>query len=318
MKKVSIIIFLCVLSTLSSQIANDQHLKEIYDNARAEENDFIGSYELLANEHTDSYYGQLALLELAKINILKRNYEEAVEYLKKIHLAEIRIKQYWLAKAYLKSHKYQLSIISAQIFIAESNDFDKIEIAYFIIAEGYIEQKMFQRAYNTLETLRTSKYIKNNIPLLHFKMGYCKEFLGKYEDALIHYKNLRQNYPYHKYSYIAEDRIYNMRSGNKIDMDVTKINFYRSIEPEEESKAATGRDLKIYVQIGAFGSKENAEKLGKKIARLKYKYIIFPKIKNNNKLYVVAVGPFKKGEKLKNAIKKLEENDFKTYVIKRY
>ncbi len=318
MKKVFIIIFLCVLSTLFSQTINDQHLKEIYENARAKENNFIRSYELLANEHTDSYYGQLALLELGKINILKRNYKEAVENLKKIHLAEINTKQYWLAKAYLKSCKYQLSIISAQIFIAESTNFDKIELAYFIIAEGYIEQKMFKRAYNTLETLRTSKYIKNNIPLLHFKMGCCKEFLEKYEDALIHYKNLRQNYPYHKYSYIAEDRIYNMKSGKKIDIDRTKINFYRSIEPEEESKAATGRDLKIYVQIGAFGSKENAEKLGKKIARLKYKYIIFPKIKNNNQLYVVAVGPFEEGEDLKKAIKKLEDNDFTTYVIKRY
>ncbi len=275
-------------------------------------------YEKVYEEDQDSLFGQLSLLELAKYSFFKRDYENAVSFLKKIYNQKISDKQYWLAKSYLKLGKYQLSIISSQVFIAESEDNVEIENAYFLIAEAYLQQKMYKRAFNTLESLRTSKYINNNIPLLHYKMGICKEQQGKFEQALMFYKKLKQDFPYHQYCYLAEDRIYNLKKDDKLEIDLTEINTFRKEEPIEESKVATGEDLKIYLQVGAFGSEDRAEKLGKKIKVIGYEYIVFSKIRNNSKLYIVAAGPFDENDNLKKAIQKLKKNDIDSYVIKRY
>ena len=275
-------------------------------------------YERAYEEDHDSLYGQKSLLELAKLNFFKRDYKNAISLLKKIYHKDILDKQYWLAKSYLKLEKYQLSIISSQIFIAESEDNVEIENAYFLIAEAYLQQKMYKRAFNTLESLRTSKYINNNIPLLHYKMGICKEQQGKFEQALMFYKKLKQDFPYHQCCYLAEDRIYNLKKNDKLEIDLTEINTFRKEESVEETKAATGEDLKIYLQVGAFGSEDRAEKLGKKVKIIGYKYVVFSKIKNSSKLYIVAAGPFDEKDNLKKVMQKLKKNDIDSYVIKRY
>lgn len=76
--------------------------------------------------------------------------------------------------------------------------------------------------------------------------------------------------------------------------------------------------MKIYLQVGAFGSEDSAQKLGKKVKVIGYKYIVFSKIKNNSKLFVVAAGPFNENDDLKKAMQKLKKNDINSYVIKRY
>jgi len=278
----------------------------------------LDQYQKIYDEGQDTIYGQLSLMKLAQYNFFKRDYKKSLSYIKKIHHPKIEDKQYWLAKAYLKLGKLQQSIISSQIFIAESDDVDKIENAYFLIAEAYLQQKYYKKAFNTLESLRTSKYINNHIPLLHYEMGFCKEAQGKYEQALIFYKKLKQDFPYHQYCYLAEDRIFNLTKEKKIAIDFSEINNFRKDEPVKESKAATGEDLKIFLQVGAFSSEDSAKKIGKKIKVVGYDHIIFSKIKNGNKLFVVAAGPFDEDDDLKIAMQKLKKNDINSYVIKRY
>ncbi len=275
-------------------------------------------FEELASKHKDNRFGQLSMEELAKIHILDRDYDKAISYLKKIHLKEIEDKQYWLARAYLKIGKYQEAIVSAQIYIASSENVENIETSYFIIAEAYLQQKKFQKALSTLESLRTSRYINNQIPLLHFKRGNCYELMEKYEDAILCYRKLKMDFPYHQLSYLAENYIYNLKNNKAINIDLSKLNSHRMEEPKVETKAATGEDLKIYLQVGAFSSKENAEKLGKKVKKIGYNYKVFPKIKNSKQLYIVAAGCFENDKKLKKAMQKLEKNGMKSFLIKRY
>ena len=314
------IFMICLLTIFVASSFGKLTQEDQFNKAKAEKDVKVmkALYEKAYEEDHDSFFGQKSLLELAKYNFFKRDYDNALSLLKKIHHQKISNKQYWLAKSYLKLEKYQLSIISSQIFIAELDDNVKIENAYFLIAEAYLQQKMYKRAFNTLESLRISKYINNNIPLLHYKMGICKEQQGKFEQALMFYKKLKQDFPYHQYCYLAEDRIYNLKKDDKLEIDLTEINTFRKEEPMEESKAATGEDLKIYLQVGAFGSEDRAEKLGKKVKVIGYKYIVFSKIKNNSKLYIVAAGPFDENDNLKKAMQKLKKNDIDSYVIKRY
>ncbi|MDP8267505.1 MAG: SPOR domain-containing protein [Candidatus Tenebribacter davisii] len=314
-------ILICLISTLLIASIFCLPLQEdLYKKAKSETDVskikplFENVYELDHN----LLFGQLALIELAKLSFFERNYQDAVSYLKKIHHQKITDKQYWLAKSYLKLGKYQLSIVSNQILIAESEDDRKIENAFFFIAEAYMKQEMYKRAFNTLESLRTSQYIKNNIPLLHYRMGIFKEKQGKFEQALMFYKKLKQDFPYHQYCYLADDRIYNLKKNDKLDIDFKEINTFRREEPIQETKAATGKDLKIYLQVGAFKTEGSAEKLGKKIKVIGFEYIVFSKIKNNSKLYIIAAGPFDEKDDLKKTMQKLKKNDINSYVIKRY
>jgi tetratricopeptide (TPR) repeat protein len=312
------LIFLLFLIPIILKAGTDLEKKYLQAKNSINKNEYQTIFEDLANKHKDSHFGQLSMEELAKIHILNRDYDKAISYLKKIHLKEIEDKQYWLARTYLKVGKYKEAIVSSQIYIASSENAENIETSYFIIADAYIQQRKFQKALSTLESLRTSKYINNQIPLLHFKRGNCFELMEKYEDAILCYRKLKMDFPYHQFSYLAEDYIYNLKNNKAINIDLSKLNSHRLEEPKVETKAATGEDLKIYLQVGAFSSKENAENLGKKVKKIGYNYKVFPKIKNSKQLYIVAAGSFDNDKKLKKAMQKLEKNGMKSFLIKRY
>jgi tetratricopeptide (TPR) repeat protein len=312
-----VVIFLSLCFVLESA---DPELERKYKQAKdtLEQKDFIPQFEELYSQHKDSYFGQLALLETAKSHFLNRSYTSAISCLEKIYMPEIEEKQFWLSKAYLSDDKFQLAIISAQLYISDTKNLDNAEIAYFIVAESYLQQKKYKQAFDTLESLRVSKYIKNNIPFLYYKMGNCSELMGKYLDALVYYKKLKQEFPYNQYSYQAEERIYKLKNDDVIDIDLADFNTHRNEEPKVESKAATGQDLKIYLQVGAFGSKDNANNMSKRVKTVGYPCTIFPKEKNTNNLYIVAAGPFENEAELKKVLKVLDHNGIKSFMIKRY
>ena len=249
---------------------------------------------------------------MAKIDILKRDYKTALKNLKSISDGKITEKEFWMANAFLKSEEYNKAIIAAQNFIYETEDTDKTENAFLIIAESYLEQKIYSRALSTLETLRTSKYISNHIPLVHYKIGFCNEMMGNYEEALRSYKKLKVDFPYHQYTYAAEDRMLKITGNNSINQN--EILPYKK-PPEKETKKAKG-EYDVYLQIGAFGNSANAENLGKRVMALGFNFSIIPKNKNGKKLFIVAVGPFE-GEQFKSAIIKLKENGLESFVLKR-
>ena len=248
---------------------------------------------------------QLALFELGKLKFLERDYQAAQDYFKRIYGEDITDKEYWLAKTYLKLEDPTRAIISAQNFICDSDDPTKIESAYFLIAESYLLSHQYKRALNTLETLRNSEYIQNFIPLLFYKLGYCHELLDHTEDAILSYKKLKSDYPYHELSFQAEERLLSMRS-----------------KPTQNSPqpilttAVANHDAQTYLQAGAFGSPKNAHSLGSKITNLGMKYIVFDKMSNGRKLYCVAAGPFENATKLNTALTKLKDNQINTYIIK--
>ncbi len=309
-----------MLVLLSSTIIlfADKNPQQLFENALSHIDQSVvkRSFEMIVAKYPDDYYGQKSLLELAKISLLKRDYEIAKNHLKKIYHPEITEKKNWLAKVYLQNDENDNAIISAQNYIFSSKDSEKIEVAYFIIAEAYIKQELYARALKNLENLRTSDHIKDNIPLLHYKIGYCYEKSGKFDSAVFSYKKLKRDFPYHHYCYLAEDRIFHLKREKKIDEINEDEVEHRNIEsPKKETKISKG-EYGTYLQIGAFGGKSNAEKYGRKIAKLGFEFIVFPKKSNGKNLFAVAVGPFTSDE-LKKAMSKLDKNEIKYFVVKR-
>ncbi len=311
MKKYLFILFLAISFTLL--FPEEVDLENLYKNAKAkiEQNDFKQAFQDIFIKYPDTYYGQLSLLELAKIELLKRNYEQAIIYLKKIYNPDVETKQYWLAKCYLKSENYDSAIISAQNYIFDSENKEKIETAYFIIIEAYIQQNMFKRALNTLEFLRNSEFINNNIPLLHFKIGYCNEKIKKYEEALKSYQKLKIDFPYHHYSYLAEDRIFNLTRNEKFKIAPSNIQPNNKIDQEKK--------LRKFLQVGAFSTRKNAQKHASDIKNiLNHSYIVFEKVINGKNLFIVAFGPYENDKNLNKAKQTLGKKGINSFLIQKY
>ncbi|MBN1948786.1 MAG: SPOR domain-containing protein [Candidatus Cloacimonetes bacterium] len=269
---------------------------------------------LLINRYPDSYFTQLAWLELGKMELLARNYSAAESNLLMISDSHITDKQYWLAKSYFNQENYQAAIVSSQNYIFLSQDKDKIESSYFLIIESYIQQKMFVRALNNLEYLRNSEYIRNQIPLLHYKAGYCHEMLNNIQQAFNTYRKLMLEFPYHEYSYLAEDRIYELMKNNALDPLSTELPL-----PVSDDNKTEPAERKIYLQVGAFSNRENADKQGVTVKKiLQNNYIIFSKQANGKTLFVVAMGPYTDKLKLEKDKLILENNNINSFEIQRY
>ncbi|MCK4695279.1 MAG: SPOR domain-containing protein, partial [Candidatus Cloacimonetes bacterium] len=179
-----------------------------------------------------------------------------------------------------------------------------------------IQQNKFKRALNTLEFLRNSEFINNNIPLLHFKIGYCNEKIKKYEEALKSYQKLKIDFPYHQYSYSAEDRIFNLTRNEKFEIapnDIQPNNNLNNNKVDQENK------LKKFLQVGAFSTRKNAQKHALDINNfLNHSYIVFEKVINSKNLFIVAFGPYENDKSLNKAKQTLEKKGFNSFLIQKY
>lgn len=315
MKRIALISLCFVISLLhaNSNQLQMQEFNQIINQTQM--NIVFGDLEDFSSRFPDSEYGQKALLELGKIKLLERDYDGSLKYLKKIHHSKVNDKQYWMSKNYLYLLDYENAIVAAQNYIYDSKEFTKIELSYLLISESYMQKGLYSKALNTLENLRQSQYIINQIPLMLYKMGICKEALKEYQQAANTFKKLKQDYPYSQFSYQAEEHLLDLLSAGKASKPES---LHTNITPDPVVTGNTAKGMKDFLQAGAFSSTGNAEKLGEKIKEIGYDYQIYSKVKNGSKLFVVAVGPFDQKALLDTAKGKLKDKGINTYPIKRF
>jgi hypothetical protein len=312
MKK-SIICFVLLLALLIAEANQDKNLKDIFEQAQTmpNKNHFGQLFMQLAEQYPEHLYGQKALLELGKIAFLEKNYIVATDYFKKIYFKEINEKEYWLGKAYLHAGEYHHAILSAQNYIFDSQNTDFIEESYFIIAESYIRQGFYQRALNTLDFLRQSKYIKNHIPFLYYQIVVCHINTKNYEQANIILKKMKTDFTYDYYTYLAEEDIFSKAISNE---------FIFSPIPElsiERADISNPNSSQKYLQVGAFSTLENALNMKKTVNSLGLDCIAFQKHSAGKVLFVAAAGPFNDDITLENAKQLLGKNNISSIIIQR-
>ena len=311
MRYISILLLLIIPILIFSQTP-----KQLFEQSESltQEKDFLPIFKELTENYPDNYYGQLSMLELSKIEFLKGNYQKALDYLKKIKNPKIIEKPYWLSKIYLKLNKNIDAIYSAQNFIyLAPNKKNKVENMLITIAEAFIQKGDYYKALSSLNALRKSAYAKNFIPLIVYKTGECYEKLEKYEKALKIYKKMKIEFPYNQYTYMAQDKIYEITSQQNINLDNDEN------KPKKLDKAAVSpKDFKLFLQAGAYGNMKMAKIQQKKISSLGIKTTIGKKIKHNKPLYIVYAGPFENTEKMKKASKKLKDKNIEFFIYKKY
>src|SRR6056297_665587 len=115
----TVLLFFSFLLFLNLVAASSQ---ELYWQAKNSADNCVKLFEKAFQKEPKSLYAQKSLLELGKLELLNRNYKNALGYLKKVTNPNLQDKEFWLAKIYFKLENHNNAIISAQNFIADAKD----------------------------------------------------------------------------------------------------------------------------------------------------------------------------------------------------
>lgn len=242
-----------------------------------ESEEIIPLLEEAVNIAPDLIYGQRALVELANLYSLERNYNKSLDYLLQLSPQLISERDYLLASVYLKMERYPEAIRAAQDFIAITKDSIKRELAYMIIVEAYLLNNQFNLALMNLETMRNQDFIKNHHASVDYKEAYCLEMIGERTRAVNKYNQVITGYPYSEYAFRAEKRLYEV---------LLTTPEYKSTE------VTTPSALNYYVQVNAFSVERNANSHSEHLRGLGFENRIIKTIRADQTMYLVAVGPF--------------------------
>jgi len=317
---------------------NDEKAFLGYYNAVLEKNtaNSMKSFALVSQTYPSSLYGQMALLEIAKLNILDREIAQAMNNLKKITSTEMIEKSYWLAFCSYQQNDYQNAINHAENFLRLSKTNLYLEDTYFLIVESYISLRQANSAVKTLNKLKAINGFPTDMQFFYFRLGYAYELSGNRQDAVASY---RDGYLLNKFSqvaYLIEDRLFELRTsfGSSIDLNFLYPYTELSITPVDTGTAPTistplpiidqKTDLKAdakpsgeyLIQAGRFSSESNASKLVVKMRSLELPSVYYEALQNKQKTWVVVCGPYNTQQDADAAHTKLKDNDIDSFITK--
>ncbi|MBP7309828.1 MAG: SPOR domain-containing protein [Candidatus Cloacimonetes bacterium] len=300
-------------------------------------------YELVVSKYPQSDYAQAARMELAKLQILDRDWDAAAENLKKVTSNYLLERFYWQGLIYWWQDDFDKAISSVENYLRLAPKGTYCEDAYYLMAECYLAQKKSYSAITALNKLHDLGLPDIDQQYLSYKLGYAHEQSGKVVEAVNFYK---QGYFLDKYSQIAytiEDRLFELRYTSKnIDIGFLYPYSMLQIPPAESSavdspvipappKSATTAaspppDLEapiklkakpssgFYVQAGRFSQEANANKLVLNIRLLSLPAVYYEDVSGGKKTWVVLSGAYENRTKAEEAKNLLLSQDINCFV----
>ncbi len=294
----------------------------------------------LTSKFSNTRYGQLGFLELAKIFVLKRDISQAMANLRKITATDLDEKSYWQAVCSYQQGDWQTAINHSETFLRLSPSSIYTEDAYYLIANSYINQNKAHSAITALNKLKSIKDLPTDLQYFHYRLGYAYELNRSTQDALSQY---RTGYLLNKYSQIAyqiEDRLFALKAAqNNIDLNflypyvelqlgevtvVTPPPQTPATPVESISQASSGQALKVsdkpsgdyLIQAGRFSNETNAENLVKRIRSFDLPAVYYEAMHNNQKTWVVVCGPYSTQQDAIFAHTKLREHEVDCFITR--
>lgn len=302
----------------------------------------------VADSYPKTSYGQLAMLEAAKIHILEREIPRAQALLRGISSADIIERFYWLAVTYYWQEDYSAAIANAENYLRFNPTDSLAESALHLVADSYIAQKKYQSASSSLNKIK--KLPEPDLQYYYYRLGYAQELMGDYVQAT---KAYRAGYELDKYSQAAfniEERIFALRSRAPA-LDISFLYPYTPLEldlgislsdsitvaapglpqppaldagPKVAMPAITdSMPIKIllkpisglYLQAGRFSVESNAERLVKNIRSMTIPCTYYEEAKPGGKSWVVLAGPFENQKQMNAAKTMLSQSQITSFIV---
>lgn len=264
--------------------------------------------EQAAERYPNALYGQLALLERAKVFVLERKTAEAKALLQKINSPAVLERFYWLAVCadVLDDSAAALSHAENYLRLAPQGKF--LEEANYLIARAYQQQGKYQSAISTLNKLAALEGYPRNEQYFRYLSGNLQTLAGHPADALEQY---RLGFELNRNSQLGleiEDQLHELKGKYPSSVDLGFLYPYGALDipvpsdtlrPDTTQVVDTG-PIKLgakpaggyFVQAGRFGVEANANQLAFDIRRLKYTANYYEDKANKNTPWVVVSGPY--------------------------
>lgn len=258
----------------------------------------------------NALYAQKSMLELTKLNVLARNTDAALGYLRRITSPELEERYYWLAICSSEKEQYNDAINYGETYLKLSENQQMLENCYFVIADAYSSQKKYLSAASTLTRLGTLPQHPIDEQRYYFNLAMAYDKASKTSDALANYRRAYELNKYTQIAYQIEDRLFEMRSVNS-SVDISFLYPYSELviegtqdvpKPDPVTPAAVDNSspLKIsgrptsgyYLQAGRFSVADNALIRTKEIRGYGFPSAYFEEKQNGKSTWVVMSGPY--------------------------
>ncbi|MCB5278477.1 MAG: SPOR domain-containing protein [Candidatus Cloacimonetes bacterium] len=326
---------------------DDEHALVKYYEAILNKNnaDALSLLTSCAEKYSKTHYGQLAMLEAAKIHILERDMNKAKTLLRRITSPDIVERFYWTAVVFYWLDDFSTAIANAENYIRLDASGIELEAAQHLISDSYIKQKKYQSAISSLNKIGQLKNYDKQYHL--YKLGLAYELSGNFKNAQNSY---REGYELNKYSQVAfniEERLFALRSkAPAIDLSFlypyTPLDIQSECEQDsslvvESFVAKTGTDISEiklpeidssqpikliakpingnFLQAGRFSIETNAERLCKTIRAMKIPSSYYEDNTSEQITWVVLAGPFTSREYTDHARVLLNNVDINSFVV---
>ncbi len=298
------------------------------------------SYNQLVSRYPSTKYGQLGILELAKINILDRNIEAATDLLRRITHNDISERTYWQSVCSFQTGDWQKAINHSENYLRIAPQSRLVEDTYYLIANSYLNQGKSHSAITTLNKLNSIQGLPTDKQHFLFLLGFAYEANRNIRDAVAQYK---EGYLLNKYSQLAyriEDRLFEMRSTHGSTVDISFLYPYVELSLQEVSSvvstdptppASNGKSEFIenaplkaparpegdyFIQAGRFSNETNASNLVKRIRSFEIPAVYYDSMHNDRMTWVVVSGPYANQQDAIFAHSKLRENEIDCFITR--
>lgn len=258
-----------------------------------------------------THYGQLSLLERAKIHILLREMREAEELLKRITSTRIRERYYWLGICAEARDEDEQTINHCENYLRLDPDGKYVEDAYYLIAGAYENQRKYQSGISTLKKMRSLEGYPTNEQEYYYRLGTLYKLAENPAEAI---QVFRQGFELDRNSetaFLIEDGIFELKAkfGSLVDvsflypytkMDIPDIPNLCVPEPHPGPPVNLSSPVKLevkpeggyFVQAGRFSVEDNASRLSNSIRELNLAAGYFEDNARPENPWVVVCGPF--------------------------
>ncbi len=335
------------LSTLKPKRDEEKALMGYYSALlKKTKTEALTEFQSTAERFPKTRYGQLAMLEAAKIHILEREIPAAQAHLRNISSADIVERFYWLAVSFYWLDDYSAAIANAENYLRLSPSDQLAESALHLVADAYIGQKKYQSAVSSLNKIKALP--EQDLQYYYYRLGYAQELVGDYAQAT---KAYRIGYELDKYSQAAfdiEERIFALRSrapaldlsflypytALELDIGSTVTDSLRVTMPETAGLPDTtprvplpeitgSMPIKLlikpisgfFLQTGRFSVESNAERLVKSIRSMKIPATYYEEANQGTPSWVVLAGPFENQKQTDTAKSMLSQSEINSFIV---
>ena len=289
------------------------------------------------SSYPNTKYGQLCMLQQAKLFVLERRAEEAKTMLDKINSSQIPERYYWLAVCEEMADRPSSVISNAENYQRLQSRGEYLEESYYLIVNAYMGQGKFQSAISTLSKLAAIKGYPTDAQYFHYLLGLAYQRAGNWQEALSNYQQGMEITRYSQVAYMIEDQIFELKAKHGSKVDLSFLYPYQKLEileaetseeteqqvveietpPADTPLKLTGKPGRgLYLQTGRFGVEANARSIAHRIRGLKLPSGYYEDRSRKDVPWVTFSGPFKTAAEQDQALNILKENQIDCFKIR--